>query len=101
MQKFHQENLITISFSNETRDNFTATNCKRKIYKVQLIINPKFNPQKFQAINFYEAAMNTSKQPLLRLRFAEQLLRLQNYEKCERVLRDVIDEAKEPSGKLH
>lgn len=51
-----------------------------------------------QAINFYEAAMNTSKQPLLRLRFAEQLLRLQNYEKCERVLRDVIDEEKEPSG---
>jgi hypothetical protein len=44
--------------------------------------------------------MNTSKQPLLRLRFAEQLLRLQNYEKCERVLRDVIDEAKEPGGKL-
>jgi tetratricopeptide repeat protein 21B len=53
-----------------------------------------------KAINFYEAAMNTSKQPILRLRFAEQLLRLGNYEKCERVLRDVIDEAKEPNGRL-
>ncbi|KAI6240106.1 Tetratricopeptide repeat protein 21B [Aphelenchoides fujianensis] len=50
-----------------------------------------------KAINFYEAAMNSSKQPLLRLRFAEQLLRLGNFEKCERVLRDVIDESKDPN----
>ncbi|KAI6188453.1 Tetratricopeptide repeat protein 21B [Aphelenchoides besseyi] len=50
-----------------------------------------------KAINFYESAMNSSKQPLLRLRFAEQLLRLGNFEKCERVLRDVIDESKDPS----
>ncbi|CAD5217251.1 unnamed protein product [Bursaphelenchus okinawaensis] len=51
-----------------------------------------------KAINFYEAAMKKSKQPLLRLRFAEQLLRLNNLEKCERVLRDVIDEALEPDS---
>uniref|UniRef100_A0A1I7RZM2 Tetratricopeptide repeat protein 21B n=1 Tax=Bursaphelenchus xylophilus TaxID=6326 RepID=A0A1I7RZM2_BURXY len=51
-----------------------------------------------KAINFYEAAMKKSKQPLLRLRFAEQLLRLGNMEKCERVLRDVIDESLEPDS---
>lgn len=52
-----------------------------------------------KAINFYEVAMKKSKQPLLRLRFAEQLLRLGNFEKCEKVLRDVIDEKKVPGGK--
>ncbi|KAH7731473.1 tetratricopeptide repeat protein 21A isoform X1 [Aphelenchoides avenae] len=50
-----------------------------------------------KAINFYEAAMKSGRQNVLRLNFADQLFLMGNYEKCERVLREVLDEESEPS----
>uniref|UniRef100_A0A915CVM3 Tetratricopeptide repeat-like domain-containing protein n=1 Tax=Ditylenchus dipsaci TaxID=166011 RepID=A0A915CVM3_9BILA len=45
-----------------------------------------------KAITFYEAAMKSGRQNLLRIRFAEQLFQMGNYEKCKKVLREVLDE---------
>lgn len=44
-----------------------------------------------KAITFYETAMKTSNRSIMRLRYAEELFRIKNYEKCERILMDVVD----------
>uniref|UniRef100_A0A914CEE5 Tetratricopeptide repeat protein 21B n=1 Tax=Acrobeloides nanus TaxID=290746 RepID=A0A914CEE5_9BILA len=49
-----------------------------------------------KAITFYEAAMKSGRQNVMRLRFAEQLFRMGNLEKCERVLREIVDKEGDP-----
>uniref|UniRef100_A0A7E4W4V3 Tetratricopeptide repeat protein 21B n=1 Tax=Panagrellus redivivus TaxID=6233 RepID=A0A7E4W4V3_PANRE len=49
-----------------------------------------------KAITFYETAMKTSKQNLMRLRYAEELFRIRNFEKCELILKEVVDAKTDP-----
>jgi hypothetical protein len=49
-----------------------------------------------QAITFYEAAMKTGRQNVLR--FAEQLFQMGNFDKCNRLLREVLETETEPGG---
>lgn len=51
-----------------------------------------------QAITFYEAAMKSGRQNILRIRFAEQLFQMGNFEKCQKVLKEVLDGEAEPTG---
>ncbi|CAI5445648.1 unnamed protein product [Caenorhabditis angaria] len=44
-----------------------------------------------KAVNFYESAMNIYKDKNMRLKLADLLLRLRNFEKCERVLRQPLE----------
>uniref|UniRef100_A0A914NX93 Tetratricopeptide repeat protein 21A/21B fourth ARM domain-containing protein n=1 Tax=Panagrolaimus davidi TaxID=227884 RepID=A0A914NX93_9BILA len=41
--------------------------------------------------------MKTGKQNVMRLRYAEELLRIKNYEKCERILMEVVDSRTDPT----
>ena len=43
-----------------------------------------------QAINYYEAALKSSEQPLLRRDLAELLLRLKQFDKVEKILTTAI-----------
>ncbi|PAV84205.1 hypothetical protein WR25_06129 isoform F [Diploscapter pachys] len=49
-----------------------------------------------KAVNFYEATMNSTKDKRMRLKLAELLLKLGNLEKCEKVLRQPLDEDPNP-----
>ena len=42
--------------------------------------------------------MKSGRQNVLRIRFAEQLFQMGNFEKCKRVLREVLDTDAEPNG---
>ncbi|VDM95115.1 unnamed protein product [Thelazia callipaeda] len=44
-----------------------------------------------KAVNYYEAALKSGRRPLMRMRLAELLFELGNYEKCEKVLRQELD----------
>uniref|UniRef100_A0A0N5A168 TPR_REGION domain-containing protein n=1 Tax=Parastrongyloides trichosuri TaxID=131310 RepID=A0A0N5A168_PARTI len=50
-----------------------------------------------KAITFYESALKNSRQSRMRLCFAEQLLKMGNYEKCEKILMDGFEGNYEPS----
>uniref|UniRef100_A0A914N707 Tetratricopeptide repeat protein n=1 Tax=Meloidogyne incognita TaxID=6306 RepID=A0A914N707_MELIC len=51
-----------------------------------------------KAITFYETAMKSSgRQKILRIRFAEQLFQMGNFDKCKRVLKEVLDAETDPS----
>uniref|UniRef100_A0A183CDH7 TPR_REGION domain-containing protein n=1 Tax=Globodera pallida TaxID=36090 RepID=A0A183CDH7_GLOPA len=49
-----------------------------------------------KAVTFYEAAIKSGRQNL-RIRFAEQLFQMGNFEKCKKMLKNVLDEQGEPS----
>uniref|UniRef100_A0A914HIV8 Tetratricopeptide repeat protein 21B n=1 Tax=Globodera rostochiensis TaxID=31243 RepID=A0A914HIV8_GLORO len=49
-----------------------------------------------KAVTFYEAAIKSGRQNL-RIRFAEQLFQMGNFDKCKKVLKKVLDEQGEPS----
>ncbi|CAB3403169.1 unnamed protein product [Caenorhabditis bovis] len=49
-----------------------------------------------KAVNFYEASMNIYKDKKMRLRLAELLLKLRNFEKCERVLKQPLEQEPNP-----
>ncbi|VDO42205.1 unnamed protein product [Onchocerca flexuosa] len=49
-----------------------------------------------KAINYYEAALKTGRKPVMRMRLAELLFQLEYYEKCEKVLRQALDEDPNP-----
>ncbi|EGT35656.1 hypothetical protein CAEBREN_04184 [Caenorhabditis brenneri] len=51
-----------------------------------------------KAINFYESSMNIYKDKNMRLKLANLLLKLKNYEKCEKVLRAPLEKDPEPVG---
>lgn len=44
-----------------------------------------------QAINYYEAALKTEQQSFLRYDLAELLMKMKQYERCERVLHEALD----------
>uniref|UniRef100_A0AAF5DE29 Phosphatidylinositol-4,5-bisphosphate 4-phosphatase n=1 Tax=Strongyloides stercoralis TaxID=6248 RepID=A0AAF5DE29_STRER len=44
-----------------------------------------------KAINFYETALKNSRQSNMRMCYAELLLKMENYDKCEKVLKDGFD----------
>jgi hypothetical protein len=45
--------------------------------------------------------MKSGRQNVLRIRFAEQLFQMGNFEKCKRVLKEVLDNGEgEPTGKF-
>lgn len=44
----------------------------------------------FQAINYYEAALKTGQQSFLRYDLAELLMKLRQYERCEKVLHEAL-----------
>lgn len=44
-----------------------------------------------QAINYYEAALKTEQQNFLRYDLAELLMKMKQYERCERVLHEALD----------
>lgn len=50
-----------------------------------------------QAINYYEAALKTEQQNFLRYDLAELLMKMRQYERCEKVLQEAL--AHDP-GKL-
>ncbi|CAO4369153.1 unnamed protein product [Caenorhabditis nigoni] len=50
-----------------------------------------------KAVNFYESSMNIYKDKNMRLKLANLLLRLKNYEKCEKILRAPLEREPEPS----
>lgn len=41
--------------------------------------------------------MKSGRQNIKRIRFAKQLIQMGNFEKCKKIIRDIIDEA-EPTG---
>lgn len=43
-----------------------------------------------QAINYYEAALKTEQQNFLRYDLAELLMKMKQYERCERVLHEAL-----------
>ncbi|VDK84622.1 unnamed protein product, partial [Onchocerca ochengi] len=49
-----------------------------------------------KAINYYEAALKSGRKPVMRMRLAELLFQLEYYEKCEKVLRQALDEDPNP-----
>ncbi|CAI2348333.1 unnamed protein product [Caenorhabditis sp. 36 PRJEB53466] len=49
-----------------------------------------------KAVNFYESSMNIYKDKKMRLKLANLLLKLKNYEKCEKILRAPLDKEPEP-----
>lgn len=51
-----------------------------------------------KAINYYEAALKTEQQNFLRYDLAELLMKMKQYERCERVLHDALDH--EPVNEL-
>ncbi|VDN38598.1 unnamed protein product [Gongylonema pulchrum] len=53
-----------------------------------------------KAINYYEAALKSGRKPLMRMRLAELLFELGNYEKCEKTLRHALDADSNPVGVL-
>ena len=44
-----------------------------------------------QAINYYEAALKTEQQSFLRYDLAELLMKMKQYERCERILQEALD----------
>lgn len=49
-----------------------------------------------KAVNFYESSMNIYKDKNMRLKLANLLLKLGNFEKCEKILRAPLDREPEP-----
>lgn len=45
-----------------------------------------------QAINYYEAALKTEQQNFLRYDLAELLMKMKQYERCERVLQEALEQ---------
>jgi len=41
---------------------------------------------------------SSGRQKILRIRFAEQLFQMGNFDKCKRVLKEVLDAETDPSG---
>uniref|UniRef100_A0A1I7TW51 TPR_REGION domain-containing protein n=1 Tax=Caenorhabditis tropicalis TaxID=1561998 RepID=A0A1I7TW51_9PELO len=51
-----------------------------------------------KAVNFYESSMNIYKDKNMRLKLANLLLKLRNFEKCEKVLKAPLDRDPDPVG---
>ncbi|EFO97534.1 hypothetical protein CRE_08582 [Caenorhabditis remanei] len=49
-----------------------------------------------KAVNFYESSMNIYKDKNMRLKLANLLLKLRNFEKCEKILRAPLEKEPEP-----
>lgn len=48
-------------------------------------------PRSPQAINYYEAALKTEQQNFLRYDLAELLMKMKQFERCEKVLHEALD----------